>query len=314
MWLNSGGSTSSLRYDLGKVYRISQLRILNYNEAGLSNRGVKDFNLYTSEFGSTWIQVGTGAYTLNQAPGNTSGDCGTTLALPGETEGRFLRMEILNNHGGDYTGLSEFRFDGLDKGHGGDIIPTAVVDKSSEFISGGDQRLAVATINGDNGSRWIYKQPDVSTAHQWLTDVGDWGTYESDGTTRAWIEYDLGVTKRLAALHVWNYNEGARATRGVNSFDILVKADSGSSFTNLGTFSLKRSDDKELTFAGSGTGGDNDQNDFSQIVAFPGSERVRFVRLNIRSNHGDATFVGLNEVQFLEAAAPPPAGTIVYIR
>ena len=106
MW--NGDWNSWLVFDLGKPYRVNGFYVWNYNETGLTTRGVKEIAVSASSDGLTFVPVGT--FTLNIASG-AEDDCGQALAFPRTIPARFLKWQILSNYrGGEQSGLSEVRF------------------------------------------------------------------------------------------------------------------------------------------------------------------------------------------------------------
>ena len=309
MYLSGAGATNgALRLDLGEVYALTGLRILNYNESGQTSRGAKDIQVWVSKLGDlsevTQVQTATvngtpdsdGTFTLVQGPDNTTGNGGTTLTFSGIAT-RFIWIVVLNNYGsGTLMGISKVRFQGTATGDGTTCKPTTVSGKSSE--QNPTSHAATTTINDVGlGS---YGRHSGGGLNEWLAN-----------STPAWIEYDLGANKNLSAIRIWNYTE--RLDRYAKSVTVEGKPDGGS-YAILATIELKRSDDKAL-FLGSGTGGDNSDNDFSQLFRLAGAYGIRYVKLTINSNYdGGSSYVGLAEVQFLSSSVGPVGGTIIMIR
>jgi hypothetical protein len=303
MW-NGEATDPAVRFDLGEVYSLTRIRILNHNGDNV-NRALQDIEVYVSEFGETWTLVQ--SLTLPSPPLATDVSCATDVTCPAGTKARFFRISALNSYGST-AGLSEVKVDGTPTGYGGDLAVT-LESFSSEETSWSPPNWATNTIGGDNGPLWQYRRVTSNVGREWLSErsPNDW----TDGSNpRAWLRYDLGAKKRLAALRIWNSNN--RLTAGVSNFVINVSVD-GITTNNLGTFTLKRADDKELTFEGTGFGSDCTDNDFSQILELPAGTEARYVQLDILTNYGEALYCALQEVQFIEAA-PPAAGAVVFFR
>lgn len=105
MWMTNDSVTSAtLDFDLGADYLLSGINIWNYNSDIDLGRGAKDFVLSVSLDGIDYSQILAG--TLAQGTGGLIP--AQTFALDGFA--RYVRLDILNNHGGAYVGLSEVNF------------------------------------------------------------------------------------------------------------------------------------------------------------------------------------------------------------
>lgn len=109
-WLLDGSTTGELTFDLGKLFKVGNTTIWNYGPGCCGEgRSVKDLSISLSSDGVSYTEFG--SFTLNQPTTDPFG--GETLSL-GDTVARFVRFDIQSNHGdGDYTGLSEVKFDGV---------------------------------------------------------------------------------------------------------------------------------------------------------------------------------------------------------
>ena len=96
---------------LDQIRPIESIRLWNYNEAGTTTIGIKNFQVYTSENGVSYNLALTDV--LPQAPG-TPGYTGTSFALGGASAAVVL-IEAIDNYGatsastGDLSGLSEIQ-------------------------------------------------------------------------------------------------------------------------------------------------------------------------------------------------------------
>jgi len=171
----------------------------------------------------------------------------------------------------------------------GAVIPgVTVVDVSSEFVTGTDQRRATNLVNG--GGLFGDAHTTVPQGAMWLTSPTTEGEF-----TNAYVTFDLGALRTLNQMKVWNYNEGGTSTqRGIQRADILT-ADSDQVFTN--NFPNVFFNRAPGTFT-----------NFAQTISL-GGVRARYVRINVLTNHyvsGAAeNRVGLSEVQFIDNTVPP---------
>ncbi|KPK03451.1 MAG: hypothetical protein AMJ56_19095 [Anaerolineae bacterium SG8_19] len=116
----------------------------------------------------------------------------------------------------------------------------------------------------------------TSVGTMWLSQAGVIGDQ--------YVIFDLGDSYDLESLRIWNYNESSWTGRGVKDMHVLVSPDNVT-YTDWGLFTLKK---------GPGT----DAYDFSQKIELVASG-VRYVKFEINTNHGDASYVGFSEVNFL---------------
>jgi hypothetical protein len=168
------------------------------------------------------------------------------------------------------------------------IQPVAVAYVSSELAY--YNRYAVNTINNTGMSA---DPADKTCEH---------GTFREDmwittGSTTGTIVYDLGGVYNLTEMLLWNYNETSegKTARGVRDVEILVSADSVYSSANFVSVGMIEAAE----------GGMNVQV-FETIAP-----HARLVKLNILSNHGYHSYVGLSEIRFKGAAASAGAGIAV---
>lgn len=137
-----------------------------------------------------------------------------------------------------------------------------------------DGRLPVHTVNGAGLVGNAHSTNPAGT--MWLTAGGDAAGH---------IEFDLGAVYSLSSLRVWNYNEATAglSTRGIATANIDVATSPGAYSTHLAGQALAKAPGTET--------------DFSESIAM-GGVNARFVRLDVLTNHGDASFTGLSEIQF----------------
>ncbi|MFC4994512.1 discoidin domain-containing protein [Rubritalea tangerina] len=102
----------SLTFSLGGAYNISDMYVWNHNQAGLTARGVNQFDLFVSSDGTNFTQIITDG-SLAQAGGGV--ELAQTINF-GSTQLNIthVRLEIDSAHSGstnDYVGLSEVAFE-----------------------------------------------------------------------------------------------------------------------------------------------------------------------------------------------------------
>jgi len=173
MWLSSGvgfrpNSTNDfapwLLFDLGRPVNLRSVRIWNYNEVNLTQRGVKDFELIALDRGDPEAAGSSlGRFTLAQAASGKAGPSEQPpfpQALAVAADGvRFLKLVIRSNHAGvvypaapqapdnAFVGLSEVRFYEASDGEEREVAGVSVAAASSELAEGFERR-AVHLIDG----------------------------------------------------------------------------------------------------------------------------------------------------------------------
>jgi hypothetical protein len=113
MWLgdNTAGGPVWIQYEFDGVYRLSEMKVWNYNSAlePFVGFAVKDATIEYSIDGSAWTAAGA-AQQFIDAPGTAGYAAGNTIALDG-IAARYVRINIQSNWGVmKQYGLSEVRF------------------------------------------------------------------------------------------------------------------------------------------------------------------------------------------------------------
>lgn len=120
MWISASGNTSSwIEFDLQEVTTLSEIHLWNYNQndAVKTGRGADTFDVWVSTDGGTggnqtidgsWTKITTSPLTLDEAPGEAN-YAGERFNIA-DTAARYVRIDILTNHGENFTALSEAHF------------------------------------------------------------------------------------------------------------------------------------------------------------------------------------------------------------
>ncbi len=111
MWLSNLETSPTIQWDLGSVRQLHHMNIFNYNEPGVTDRGLQSAKLEYSTDGVTWTQVGSTNITIPRAKG-TNDSPGATFLLGGgaAVPARYVRMTNVTNYGNAYAGLQEVEF------------------------------------------------------------------------------------------------------------------------------------------------------------------------------------------------------------
>lgn len=123
MWLSENGAAPGtagapvadqwIKFDLGALFSDVTMRIWNYNETLLVDRGLRDMVVLVSATDAPdigdWVSLG--PTTLAKAPGDSSTDFSETFSL-GTGPIRYVYFDIGTNHGSSegLVGLSEVQF------------------------------------------------------------------------------------------------------------------------------------------------------------------------------------------------------------
>lgn len=118
MWLSQGNWPTAtpdhdpeITFELGGRMTLAAMKLWNYNESGLTGRGVKTADILISDDGVNF-SVLIPAKQFDQAPGSATAAFGQTILLT-DTSTRYIRLRILENWGdsdSDMAGLSEVQF------------------------------------------------------------------------------------------------------------------------------------------------------------------------------------------------------------
>ena len=168
------------------------------------------------------------------------------------------------------------------------LITGVQVASYSSQIASPYFRPAYATIDGAGFDLVNGYHTTAPENYMWLSILGDLAPK---------IVYDLGNYYNLESIRVWNYNEVNQwLNRGAKNVDILVSANN-INFTSMGSYVFNKAP---------GLG----NVDFSQSISLV-AQQVRYIKLDIKSNYGDANYTGLSEILFY-GSVPEPSTEILF--
>lgn len=126
---------------------------------------------------------------------------------------------------------------------------------------------------------------------------GNWeAKWLLDGVTTGNLTFDLGGLYKIGSTTIWNYGPGCCGEgRSVQDLSISLSTD-GVNYSEFGAFVLS----KPTT------------DPFGGETLGLGDTTARFVRFDIKSNHGEADYTGLSEVKFDGVSAVPEASSLAY--
>jgi hypothetical protein len=155
-------------------------------------------------------------------------------------------------------------------------------ERSAQGLPAGRQgRICAVAAHPAGGD----DEPAPAFSHSITPNGPLWLSGGTGSVSNEFMVFDLGRSRAVEKLRIWNYNENVRGflDRGVKDLRILVAADNGT-FRDAGTFRLKQATETEDKY-------------YSQDLPLAVGE-VRYVKFEVRSNHGDRRYVGLSRVQF----------------
>jgi len=285
---NNASTTPSFYIDLKSRYRVSELRIWNYQLLSYGSRGIQNMTVGISDSGTSWTTVST-------VTGLAREGTNLVVSLGGTNTTRYIRLSVTANWGdATYCGVNEVEVHGpsttpVDNPFAplGPEITVASVTSSSEI----SVQLATNTINESGISLVAGGGNGIGKEHlaSGLLQI-NWVTGSGVNISDQWIRFDLGSEKPIQSMVVWNYNwDGGSAgylSRAVQQADITLYADDGV------TVSGSLTDVPFLPGPGMSTYDSPQLIDLSSTLA-------RFVQIDVDSNYGDP-LVGLAEVKFFE--------------
>jgi formylglycine-generating enzyme required for sulfatase activity len=110
MWLSEDAPDQWIQYEFDTVYSISSMLVWNYNQADplRTSRGVRRCTIDYSADGAGWSRLGD-THTFAQADGTDTYMANTEVDF-GWVDARYVRINVIDNHGGTSNGLSEVKF------------------------------------------------------------------------------------------------------------------------------------------------------------------------------------------------------------
>ena len=114
MWLSNGISGEWIRYEFDQTYTLTTMWVWNYNQDVTGqgdlrvNRGINQCTIEYSTNGTDWSTLGS-THNFAIADGSDTYAHNTEIAF-GSVDARFVRINVISNHGGTSAGLSEVRF------------------------------------------------------------------------------------------------------------------------------------------------------------------------------------------------------------
>ena len=207
MWqdINIAEFPKWFKLDLAKPYTVEEMKIWNYNWAGYTSRGVRNFDLYVAD-GSidpgnpvdnpqNWT-LSASNINIDQAPGTNSYDTPAAIDMAGQ-KCRWIALKLNLSWGGGYGGLSEIKVTATPIRQASNPQPADNYDSTgiTPVLSWTPGTASVAYHHVYLGTD--YNQ--VLSAANPLTAPGA-GSYQSAQYTPAALEYDRDYYWRIDEL------------------------------------------------------------------------------------------------------------------
>lgn len=266
------GSTTEFIFDVGNIDQLGELHLWNYNAEGDADSGLKEITVAYSEDNSTYSDPVT--YTLAKASGEdglkaTNTEDGTPINFGG-VSGRYIKITVITNYGGEGNGLSEIRLYRYKQ-------PTVVGEK----ISGSPLERYV-------NNKWSAEPEDYNYVN---------GTGLSDRTNQAThdnkpehmynqkanaIDFilDLKGQYPVSELVIWNYNDPEHLDYGLQNFRLKI-SDDATTWKTIGNYTLEQADGSDALKP--------------SLTIDLKNEHAHYIQLEIMSNYGGDR-VGLSEI------------------
>jgi hypothetical protein len=282
----------SLTFDLGARFDLSKVRIWNYNEAGGTDRGVKDIVVSFSNDNVNFTD--SQPLTVGEAPGRSDYE-GEDHELDPGAGCRYVKFDIASSHGssGGYTGLSEVRFFTTTDRY-------TPISASANQLDGGRQWVPENLINESGMTGFNNEQ---SEAFVYMGPASAWRQRIESGNLadQSILTFDLGAVEKIGAIKIWNYHEqdavrGGLNQRGVQEFSIY-SSDDDVNYTEVGTFTLKEQLPRPLSVQ-------------HGVIDLNGQDvEAQYIQFRIKTNfegNAEGSFYGLSEVRFYGPASDSP--------
>ena len=296
MWMAGNGSVSnrSVRFNFGSLHHIEDIKIWNFNWAGYTGRGVKEYDILVSTWPTDpggnasdfdnpirWTVVQP-RLVLNQATGlgTYTGEAPVVIGA----DAQWVAIRVLSSHSTDlFVGLSEVRFTGSPVQAGPPPYGTIPVSQ------------AIATSSyGDRGPMWLIDGSgldEVTQAH--LSQSADGMMWMASNANNQSVRFNFGRVERVADMKLWNFNWANYTTRGVKGYAVLVSTqvnDPGTDFEDPMKWTMVQPG-LVLPMA---SGLDS----YTGEAPVPVNADAHWLAIRVLSDYGGG-YVGLSEVRFL---------------
>ncbi len=291
-WHSDGSYVAGqwVEFDLGAAYDVKNALIWQLAQAGLTARGVREFTISVAGTDHTFSTLSSSV--LNQATGASEEPVQVVPLVASNI--RYIKLEIQNDYGDNYVGLSEVHFEvAVPELNTTDVTlaPTsASASTAFPYMGYYDSRF---TIDG-SGMTGTGRRATHSNANGWGLF---WNSDVNVVTSDQWIEFDLGAVYDVTNALLWQMACADLTKTGVKEFTIKV-AGSDHAFSTYSTGNILNQASEELE-------------QFPRVMPLV-AKNIRYVRFEIQSNWGrpDGS-VGLAEVRF--EVAPPETNAFIRI-
>jgi hypothetical protein len=266
------GDTTQFLFDIGHIEKLGELYLWNYNAEGDTESGLKEITVSYSEDNITFSEPVN--YTLAQGSGEdglkATNTADTSAINFNGVSGRYIKIMVLSNYGGNGNGLSEVRlFRYKQPIVAGESISSSPLERyingkwSAEaqdynFVNGTGLSDSSKTATHDNKPEHMYSQK--ASAIDFLIDLK--GQYP------------------VKDLVLWNYNDLKHLDYGLKNFRVKI-SDDCTTWKVVGNYTLEKADGSEAMAP--------------SLTIDMGNVQAHYIQIEIMSNYGGDQ-VGLSEV------------------
>ena len=223
-------SPAWVRFDFPHPVTFDAVKIWNHNQANLTNRGMKNIQIYGSAGDSKWFYLAA-SVRLTQASGSPHEP---GYLIPSLHPERLIKTVIIaadpvnGNYGGDVYGLSAVRFTHKTA----PTIPPQNIQVSAS--STGSPAQDVRHLVDGQGMTGPYHDNKPGAETMWHSLGAHDLTHPAPtlALSPAWVRFDFSQPRRFATIQIWNHNQANLTNRGMRKVRIYGSQD-GSTWSSV---------------------------------------------------------------------------------
>lgn len=266
------GNTIDFIFDIGHIEKLGEMYLWNYNAEGDTGSGLKEIAVSSSEDNVTYSDPVN--YTLTQASGKdgikaTNTADGSSIDYNGAV-GRYIKISVISNFGGDGNGLSEIR----------------LFRYKQPIVAG--QNISGTPLERYINNKWSAEAEDYNFVNgTGLSDIfSETATHDNKpehmySQKASAIDFliDLKGEYPVSKLVLWNYNDPQHLDYGLKKFRLKI-SDDATTWKTIGNYTLDQADGSEILNP--------------TLTIDLGNVQTHYIQLEIMGNYGGER-VGLSE-------------------
>lgn len=184
-----------------------------------------------------------------------------------------------------------------------------------------DNRSPSKTLDGMSVTNTSSQNVPEDWRYRGYATYGENANWTSNSGTvdDQWIIFDLGSVYSVATMNVANFDAVSDnlRDRGLQQGDIYYSDGTISNFDS--SYNPNFNNSAHWTLLGTGsqtfnqTPDDNNNGGTHSFQQIQLNATARYIAIDVNSNYGDASYVGLNEVQFFKTNIPEPTSTAIIL-